>query len=47
MTTRRAPDPLQKYLLNPLDKLAFRLRVPPPAAMSTSPLTARIDLAPR
>jgi hypothetical protein len=27
MTTRRAPDPLQKYLLNPLDKLAFRLRV--------------------
>ena len=30
MTTRRAPDPLQKYLLNPLDKLAFRLRVPPP-----------------
>jgi len=25
----RDPNPLQKYVLNPLDKLAFRLGVPP------------------
>jgi hypothetical protein len=50
MTTRRAADSLQKYLRNPPDKLAFRLRGPPPGDGLFETIGwrtgVRIDLAP-
>jgi hypothetical protein len=47
-TKRRVLHPIQQHVLNPLDKIAFWLGIPPPgdARLEPSPLTVRVDLDP-